>query len=416
MKKEFTLRIKLNKGTYVGVAFFVTTIGNSSFLTKKGLDEIVTYLGISLLLFGIIISRFKNRHTNKQIHRISFRLFLIVEFFFSIGILMQNIDIILKIKLLLTMFFVVAFALLADDFIDSLENVRQAAYGVLYGTLITTGFAIIGRESLTSIAVEGAMSSGFNGGLQHKNYFACAMLAVFSAFYLYDKYGKKRKSNKRIMVISLALLIISNSRGALIMTFVFVVASHYDALLKIKARHRGLFIFTICGSAVIGAALIYSFVISDSASYMIRMKGLMTYINLYKNDLFHMWYGNAEMAWKNGNYVNNVRAVIGWDGTVELSFLSILVKNGIWGYFGYVIIFLFYIKKGLSIDNWKIKSMILSLSLSLLSSALVENYITNTHVIYGIFNYCIISGLIGQSGAKKTYNTKNKDNKNVRIA
>ena len=110
---------------------------------------------------------------------------------------MQNIDIILKIKLLLTMFFVVAFALLADDFIDSLENVRQAAYGVLYGTLITTGFAIIGRESLTSIAVEGAMSSGFNGGLQHKNYFACAMLAVFSAFYLYDKYGKKRKSNKR---------------------------------------------------------------------------------------------------------------------------------------------------------------------------------------------------------------------------
>ena len=120
MKKEFTLRIKLNKGTYVGVAFFVTTIGNSSFLTKKGLDEIVTYLGISLLLFGIIISRFKNRHTHKQIHRISFRLFLIVEFFFSIGILMQNIDIILKIKLLLTMIFVVAFALLADDFIDSL--------------------------------------------------------------------------------------------------------------------------------------------------------------------------------------------------------------------------------------------------------------------------------------------------------
>ena len=410
------MKIKLNRGTYVGVAFFVTTIGNSSFLTKKGLDEIVTYFGIALLLFGIIISRFKNRHANKVIHKISFRLFLIVEFFFSIGILMQNIDIILKVKLLLTMFFVAAFALLADDFVDSLEKMRQAAYGVLYGTLVTTSLAIIGRESLTSIAVEGAMSSGFNGGLQHKNYFACAMLAVFSAFYLYDKYGKKRKANKRIMVISLALLILSNSRGALIMTFVFIVVSHYDALLKIKARQRGVFVFAICGIAVVGAILVYSFIISDSGSYMIRMKGLMRYIELYKNDSFHMWYGNAEMAWKNGNYVNNVRAVIGWEGTVELSFLSILVKNGIGGYLGYAIIFLFYIKKGLSVDNWKAKSMILSLSFSLLSSALVENYITNTHVIYGIFNYCIISGLIGQSRVRNLYNTKKKDSKNVRIA
>lgn len=76
-----------------------------------------------------------------------------------------------------------------------------------------------------------------------------------------------------------------------------------------------------------------------SGSYMIRMKGFITYIELYKADFFHMWYGNAEMAWKDGNYVNNVRAVIGWDGTVELSFLSILVKNGILGYFGYDSVF-----------------------------------------------------------------------------
>ena len=81
-EKEIILKIKLNRGTYVGVAFFVTTIGNSSFLTKKGLDEIVTYFGIALLLFGIIISRYKIRHTNKVIHKISFRLFLIVDFFF----------------------------------------------------------------------------------------------------------------------------------------------------------------------------------------------------------------------------------------------------------------------------------------------------------------------------------------------
>lgn len=107
-------------------------------------------------------------------------------------------------------------------------------------------------------------------------------------------------------------------------------------MLKLKASQRGIFVFVVSIVGVIGAALVYSFIISDSGSYMIRMKGFITYIELYKADFFHMWYGNAEMAWKDGNYVNNVRAVIGWDGTVELSFLSILVKNGILGYFGYV--------------------------------------------------------------------------------
>lgn len=221
---------------------------------------------------------------------------------------------------------------------------------------------------------------------------------------------RRMKINKWVMGISAVLLIASNSRGALIMTFVFLVVSHYDALLKLKASQRGIFVFVVSIVGVIGAALVYSFIISDSGSYMIRMKGFITYIELYKADFFHMWYGNAEMAWKDGNYVNNVRAVIGWDGTVELSFLSILVKNGILGYFGYAIIFLFYIKNGLTVKNWKKKSIILALSLSLLSSAFVENYITNTHVVYGIFNYCVINGLIGQNN--QFYKRKKE---NVRI-
>lgn len=387
-------KIKLNKSTYVMIAFMITTIGNSNFLTARGLDEVVTYFGIGLLLYGIIIGRYKNRRKNRKIHKETFRLFLIVEFFFSVGILAQNIGLALKIKLLLTMFFVAAFALLSCDFVDSLEMARHAAYGILWGTIVTTCLAIIGGNSLTSLAVEGARSSGFNGGLQHKNYYACAMLAVFSIFYLCEKYQKQTKNSRKIIALSVVLLVLSNSRGALIMTFVFLIVAHYDALLKIKSSQRGLFILLLCGIAAVGGVLFYSFVVSDSGSYMIRMKGLLTYINVYKNDSFHMWFGNAEMAWKNGDYVSNVRSVIGWEGTVELSFLSILVKNGIFGYLGYATIFAFYIKKGVAVKDWKMKSVILSLTLSLLSSAFVENYITNTHVIYGVFNYCVICGLI----------------------
>lgn len=58
------MKIKLNRNTYIFFAFFITTIGNSSFLTQKGLDEIVTYSGIALILSGIIYSRFRNMKRN----------------------------------------------------------------------------------------------------------------------------------------------------------------------------------------------------------------------------------------------------------------------------------------------------------------------------------------------------------------
>ena len=210
------LKIKLNKSTYIMIAFMITTIGNSSFLTARGLDEIVTYFGIGLLLYEIITNRYKNRFKNRKIHKETFRAFLIVEFFFSAGILAQNMGSALKIKLLLTMFFVAAFALLSDDFIASLEMAKHVAYGILWGTMVTTCLAIAGGNSLTSLAVEGARSSGFNGGLQHKNYYACAMLAVFSIFYLCEKYQKKTKNNRRIIALSAVLLVLSNSRGHLL--------------------------------------------------------------------------------------------------------------------------------------------------------------------------------------------------------
>ena len=72
------LKIKLNKSTYVMIAFMITTIGNSSFLTARGLDEIVTYFGIGLLLYGIIINRYKNRLKNRKIHKETYsRVFLL---------------------------------------------------------------------------------------------------------------------------------------------------------------------------------------------------------------------------------------------------------------------------------------------------------------------------------------------------
>lgn len=140
---------------------------------------------------------------------------------------------------------------------------------------------------------------------------------------------------------------------------------------------------------------LYKFVIS-SDSYAIRLRGLTNYLQIYKYDYFHLWFGNAEMAWgSGGNYVDNVRAALGWDATVELSIVSILVKNGFLGLIGYLIIFLNYFKMYFTSRYEKYKTCILSLTICLLFSALVENYITNTHVIFGVYMYCLINGFKG---------------------
>lgn len=389
------MKLKINKDTYLWITFLVTTLGNSSFLTTKELSNKVTYFGIAFLLLDILYKDYKYHiFCNNRGFK---HLFIAVGVSFSIGLLVQSIGILLKIKLLMTMFFVASFALLSRELISDYRAVRYAARGIFDGTIVATILALIGGESISSLVVEGinGFSNGFNGGLQHKNYFACAMLVVILAHIICNKYEKRSIKNSFYIVISSVLLLLSKSRGAWIMMLVFLCVFYNDFLKKIKHAHRCFFVLLCSLFLAVTAIALYITLISNSGTYMIRIRGLLEYINLYKSDRKIMLFGNVAMAWKDGeSYADNVRAALGWDGTVELSLLSILIKNGIAGVFGYILIFLYYIKIGMLSNNKIHRTIILASTLSLLSSAFVENYIANTHVIYGIYMYCLINGFV----------------------
>ena len=94
------------------------------------------------------------------------------------------------------------------------------------------------------------------------------------------------------------------------------------------------------------------------------------------------------------DYATAVRSVIGFNGTVELSILSILIKNGIIGLCGYLLIyirwFLIFIKSDFTVKNY-----CFSVYFTLIVSAFVENYITNMHVMFGLMLYLILSCFSG---------------------
>lgn len=144
--------------------------------------------------------------------------------------------------------------------------------------------------------------------------------------------------------------------------------------------------------AVLFALVFYRFYALKSGSYLYRVQGLINYLNYYSNDLPHMLLGNSEMAFRDPSidYASAVRSVIGWNGTVELSILSILIKNGIIGLCGYLLIYIRWFLISLK-TNFKIRNYYLAVYFTLIVSAFVENYITNMHVLFGLTGYLILS-------------------------
>lgn len=119
-----------------------------------------------------------------------------------------------------------------------LADMRVAANGILFGVIIATILAVVNNALLVTTAVEGDLSFGFNGGLQHKNYFGVTMVCCFIAYYLSNRYSKKASNSLILMVVTLTLLLASNSRGSWMLLGVFLILKNFDKFKIISKRQR----------------------------------------------------------------------------------------------------------------------------------------------------------------------------------
>lgn len=214
-------------------------------------------------------------------------------------------------------------------------------------------------------------------------------------FFFSKSTEKKDTRLSMLRFIEIILLVLSNSRGGYILFITFLLVVNFDKLKLIKKNQRLPLMIVVLLITALGTLYFYTKYVLTSGSYDIRLQGLENYIQRYSNDNFHLWYGNAEMAFRDSglSYEENVRSIVGWNGTTELSILSILIKNGILGLIGYIIIFTLKILDCISLRQSKEKIFMISTIVVLLTSALLENYIVNIQITFGVFCYIGMSVL-----------------------
>lgn len=384
--------VRFSKNKIIYLAMVLITLGNSQFFIALGVENIIEYVGLFLLLCGCYLNI--SLKSKKSWSNIIF--LFVVMIFFCIGLLQQNMQVSTKIRLIVSGFILVSIAIMPSKFMSSFEQIRSAGYGILLGISVSTILAVLGGGKLYTLASEGFfVNFGFNGGLEHRNYYAYAVIASFMAIYVYYVLNEKRKLDKNILILELVLLLISNSRSSFIIMVIFLYfANYYKIIISQKNRTLTLVISIIM--IIVGFLPLLLLLFTHSETFSFRINGLLNYLNKYGNDTYHMWFGTAAMAFRDSgmDYSDNVRSVIGWKGSVELVVLNILIKNGILGLIGYGLIFINYFKKIKKCKDKLMGANLYAIVVSFIISAFVESFLANINFTYTVMAYSLIAGLI----------------------
>lgn len=389
--------LKLNRKALIFLSFTIITFSNSRFLINHNMDDPIAYMGYFLLLCGILYSyitlpsSYRKKYINKN--------YIIVMVIFSMGILAQSMEAGVKIRLIATMVVIASTALASDGFMRSFQDIRTGAYGLLFGVLCSIILSFVTGTSLSSGVAEGVWSLGFSAGMGHKNNLGMVVLGSFGGIYVFYKYVKKKMVDVWIMGLDIILMIFSHARVAWILLIVFMIMIHFDQVKMICKKERKLFITVGIGIGLVVAVWMYQTIALHSSTYLYRFRGLINWIHFYTSDWFHLVFGNAEMAYKNTGlgYTLNVRTVTGWDGTLEMALLSIMIKNGFIGFLGYIIIFTRFIHVVIKTSEWPQKATLIAFVVVMLTSALTETFAVNIAVSFGTYSYTVMGGICGMS-------------------
>jgi hypothetical protein len=290
-----------------------------------------------------------------------------------------------------------ACAFWGDGFLCSTKHLRSVSYAVLLGVFVSLVLAVVGGHEIVT-SNEGFLGYryGFTGGIKYKNYLAADMLSVFIGLYLYGREIERKRIDRFIMYLSGIILFLSGSRGGYALFALFLVGINVDKIRMIAKQHRKLFFAGILIAGIVVFAALYTKVALNSATYMYRIRGLLNYLNYYRGDTFHLLFGNTESIYDQElSYVYMVRFIVGWDGSLEFSWLNVIIKSGLVGVIGYALLYFRYVVVMFSTNEWRMKSVIFALVITMLASSLVEAYIQSVHAVFGIYGYLVLSGRVG---------------------
>ncbi len=379
--------LRVTSSTILKVAFLCLVIGNSSALTLLKINSIFEGIAYAFLVLLMIKSG-----RNRFIISISRWMFImIVSIMLLIGLCIQELDFNIKCRLILSMFLIIFFFFMPKYGMKQFR-LEDISYGLAIGIIIDIILSIIFGTDLFSFATEGVgVDFGFNGGLQHKNYYGITCLSIFMCSFLANRIDY-RESHKYLIWASVLGLILSNSRTVYLLLFIFVIIVNFDSPMRRIVKQNVSIYYVIFVLFICTLFAIYYFYIQKSESLLIRYSGLFNYLD-YLDDYTSLFFGYAEIGFSDEDisYEESVRSIIGWDGTTELSYLSVVLKNGLVGVMAYVLVFLDKLIIITSLKKNKIYS--LAVLMVVIFSSFVENYIVNFHIAFMPASMCLLGML-----------------------
>ena len=405
------------KNPAVFLTVMLLIVSNSNWLAKQGIESLFEFGAYFVMCSSVFFSFLCSKCSQKTLIG-TIVTFIVVSVLFCAGIAVQGLSVFTRLKLMATMVAISA-VILAEGYINSWDTLRAGAYGILCGTAVTTLISLVTGVSVMEMVHDGFMSYGFAGGVQYKNFFGAFMLGSFMSLYFYNRYHRKHLMDGIVMVLELVLIFLSSARGTYIFLVVFLIVVNCDrvwafarkkgleAVLKrfwqrLALWQRVLLAGGVAVTVIAGCVMVYLLVVSSSATYGFRFRGVRNYLSYARGDWFHLLFGNAEMAWSGtgANYVETLRMTLGLDGTYEMGFINTLIKNGIVGLVGFAVMYVHLIRVTVKSKNKVFCHMNLTLLSVLLVSALVESFVCNIHSIFGVYCYLVMAGFCGMSRPK----------------
>lgn len=388
----------INKNVILFLAFLLLVLSESLFFEKIGINKIINFAACLFLAFGIIVYYILNRKRdlkkNKDELLFISLLLLFVILLMTVGTFIQSTSVVGKLRILYPAGILIIIMMFSKYYLDDYELVRSASYGIIAGSMVSMALALLNNIDIFEVSYEGSFNWGLNGGLQFKNYFASTMLASFIGLFIYAKKVKRNTLDIATMIVCFLFIIISSSRGTYLLLALFLLLMILDSI-KIKLpKFRLNFISILIIIVVAGALFVGCKYALNSATFMYRVRGVINYINYFKDDWFHLIFGNSEAVFSKDSsaYVDIIRRITeGYDGSYEMGFINILIKNGIFGLLGYLICYIYMLYN--LISNKKGVLLGIGIFVILIISSFVESYVCSIHTIFGMYCYLFINGI-----------------------
>ncbi|MBR2695486.1 hypothetical protein IKE86_01050 [Candidatus Saccharibacteria bacterium] len=385
------------KKNIIFIVFFLLTIGNGKFAIST-FGHSIEYIGLGLLLASVIFEIITGKRPIKELTGI-----IVFGLIMSCGAFLSDISNGTKATIALSTFLLISYPKFSKHFISENALIKTLGDALLFGMITNAIVGVVtGTLGLSIGSNASILKVLFLCGMKIKNYCGGVWLTIYLLYYAYYyRNGTLLKHRLRFILLFL-LILLSSSKGACFLAIVFNLYMFFNKTIEFKeTREKKFFTFALIVAIILLAAYVYSDVLANVPTYAYRIKGMDKLFNLAINNPAKLLFGFQDIAYANTglDYVVNMRNYLGWDASVEMAYVNILIKYGLVGFLAYGKIFKDIINK-IRLTANKEKSIATCILIIMLLSGFVETYIASVHYVVGPTLFCLINSILNDKGTK----------------